>query len=204
MQVGRLPLRASDDFTLTSPVQVMHVRQCVKSLARLGDLRTGAERVALSLSQFRIFAECASNVLRKGIMNVMRSVKHTTRCLLTAGLIVGLVLTGIFPPMAAWAGRGSRAAEPEKRAKCCCGTEDGRCCGMGCCLAREAPAQQPSPSPNPKDSRDGVNNPLALAFAQAILKNVDGSSRSRFTRAESGNSAPVDSSLQAKHVRIDA
>jgi hypothetical protein len=76
---------------------------------------------------------------------------------------------------------------------------------MGCCLARQAPAKEQCPCPSPKNSRDGQNNPLAVALAKALLDEGDEAGRVGTGRPASdlaGSLAP--SSLQAKHVRIDA
>ncbi|REJ65696.1 MAG: hypothetical protein DWQ31_17310 [Planctomycetota bacterium] len=136
---------------------------------------------------------------------MVRSIYRTTRWLVTASLIVSLGLAGLFPQMMVLTERGMRLSVSPSPTKCCCGTEDGRCCGMGCCLARQSPAKEQCPCPNPKNSRDGQNNPLAVALAKALLDEGDEAGRAGTGRPESdlaGSLAP--STLQAKHVRIDA
>jgi hypothetical protein len=122
----------------------------------------------------------------------------------TAGLIVGLAVAGLVPQTMGWAERDTRIAVSQQATKCCCGTEEGRCCGMGCCSAQQAPAKERCPCPNPKDSRDGHNNPLALALAKALLSDAGGTPRLRFAHPESQLDSAIEHSLQAKHIRIDA
>lgn len=134
----------------------------------------------------------------------MRTRYHTTRWLVTTSLIVSLGLAGLFPQMMVLAESGTRGASPQSSAKCCCGTEDARCCGTGCCVARQAPAKERCPSPNPKDTREGQNNPLSLAFAKDLIGN---SEIGGLGFRDPGNRiirSPAASTLQAKHVRIDA
>jgi len=136
---------------------------------------------------------------------MMRTIYRTTRWLVTASLIFSLGLAGLFPQMMVLAESGARVSVPQSPTKCCCGTKDGRCCGMGCCLARQAPAKEQCPCPNPKNPRDGQNNPLAVALAKAMLGESDevgGASKRRLESDLVRSLAP--SSLQAKHVRIDA
>lgn len=135
---------------------------------------------------------------------MMRSAYRTTRWLAVSSLTISLGLAGLFPQMVVWADSARRASAHQQPTKCCCGTEDGHCCGMGCCMARQAPAKERCPCPNPQDTRDGQNNPLALAFAKALLGDAGDTSRSGFTHPESENRLAPDASLQAQHVRIDA
>lgn len=138
-------------------------------------------------------------------MVMMRFGYRPTRCLITAGLIVSLGLTGLFPQMMVWAETRPLVAARPRATECCCGTADGRCCGMGCCMARQPPAKERCPCPNPKDTRDGQNILLALALAKAHLSDGGGPCGSHFGQPETGSiRSPVDSTLQAKRVRIDA
>jgi len=140
---------------------------------------------------------------------MMRSIDRTTRSLVTASLIASLGLAGLFPQMmvsaqmAASAKRGARVDVTQKPAKCCCGTEDGRCCGMGCCLARQAPPKEPSPCPTPTDTRDGQGNLLAPAAKALLATGPTGGSGSGFPERPWRVSL-AESTLQAEHVRIDA
>lgn len=136
---------------------------------------------------------------------MMRSICRTTRWLITASLIVNLGLAGLFPRMMALADSGAHVEVAQKPTKCCCGTEDGRCCGMGCCMARQVPPKERCPSPNPKDSRDGQSNLLGWAAAKALLGAGGELGGSRFGPPESQvNFSLAESTLQAKHARIDA
>ncbi len=129
---------------------------------------------------------------------------HITRWLVAASLIANLGLLGLFPQMTAWVEGGSRAVIAEQRTKCCCGTDDGRCCGLGCCVSRPAPAKAPCPCPQQKDTRDGQNGPLVLAFAQTLCGAGGETSRSRVGQPPNRvDRSLAGSSLQARHVRLD-
>ena len=95
-------------------------------------------------------------------------------------LIVSLGFTGLLPQMTVGAASGVRAAVPEQPTKCCCGTEDGRCCGMGCCIAQQPPAKESCPYPNRKDTRDGQNNLQARTLAQKLFSDDGEKPGSRF------------------------
>lgn len=141
----------------------------------------------------------------KAIIDMMRTLYRTTRWLVTTSLIVSLGLTGLFPQMMVLAESGMRVKVAQGPTKCCCGTKDGSCCGTGCCMARHAPAKERFPCPNPKNTRDGQNNPLALAFAKALLGGNGEIGGLDFRHPENRViRSPAESSLQAKHVRIDA
>ena len=128
----------------------------------------------------------------------------TSRWLITASLIVSLGVTGLFPQMIVWADSGTHASALQST-NCCCGTEDGRCCGMGCCVAREAPAKEPSPCPAKDDNGRGRTHPLAIGFAKAIIGSGDDASVALIGRPSSdADRSLAESSLQSKHVRLDA
>ena len=135
---------------------------------------------------------------------------RTTRWLVTASLIVSLGLTGLFPRMIVRADQGVRVSSQEqptqeKPAKCCCGTKDGRCCGMGCCVDRQSPSKEPCPFPNKRENRDGRSNPFAMAAAKALFECGNAGRGSLFGCPFSNvDRSRADSSLQARHVRIDA
>lgn len=136
--------------------------------------------------------------------DVMRSVYRTIRWLIMASLAFCFGLAGFFPQMMVLAESGVRVSVPPSPTTCCYRTEDGRCCGKGCCVARQPPAKEQCPTPNPNNLRDGQNNPLAMALANAVLGESDevGSAGNRHPRSHLVRSF-VPSSLQAKHVRIE-
>lgn len=78
------------------------------------------------------------------------------RAFVVTGLICSLVATGIAPvwlsPSSAERGIGNLAC----KRTCCCGTVDGRCCGMACCKVAPPEKEQETPSvPHPRDDRAG-------------------------------------------------
>ncbi len=135
---------------------------------------------------------------------MMFSIQYTARWLVASSLIASLGLSGLFPQMIVWAESGSRVVA-QQAMECCCGTEDGRCCGMGCCISRQGPTSEPCPCPFPKDSRNGQNGPMALALVKALFDDGGEESGSRLGRRETGLDRSLsESTLQTKHVRIDA
>jgi len=156
------------------------------------------------LREFSIFAQFGAAVVPSVIIDMMRSICCTTRWLVTASLIMSLGFVGLFPQMMASAKTGARVDVAQKPTKCCCGTDDGRCCGMGCCTARQAPPTKPNPCPNPTETRDGQGNPLALA-AKTLLATGGKAVGSGFGwPVGQSHVSQAESTLQAKRVRIDA
>ena len=124
---------------------------------------------------------------------------RTTRWLITASLMVSLGLTGLTPQMMVWAESGTVVSDAQE-SNCCCGTETGFCCGMACCAVRA-----PTPVPANDDNHDGRTCPLAIAFANAMLGSDNNGHGALFGRPSSNaDRSLAESSLQAKHVRIDA
>lgn len=135
----------------------------------------------------------------------MRSICRTTRWLITAGLIISLSLAGVLPPMVPRAVADKPDVVAQEPTKCCCGTEDGRCCGMGCCAVRQAPPKNSCPCPNPEESRRGQNNWPALATAKALFAAGSENPGLRVGYWDSAaNRSHAETSLQARYVRIDA
>ena len=77
---------------------------------------------------------------------------------------------------------------------------------MACCAVRApSPTKEPIPAPAKDDNRDSQTCPLAIAFAKAML-DPGGSGLGAFfgRRSSDADRSLAESSLQAKHVRIDA
>jgi hypothetical protein len=131
----------------------------------------------------------------------MQSTHHTTRWLITAGLIVSLGLAGLFPPMAVWA-----VASTAQQNGCCCGTETGDCCGTACCGMRVPSPNKGAPStPTNDNRRDGRYGPLAVVIADGMKGSGNHRCGAFSGRQDSDAARPsAESSLQAKHVRLDA
>lgn len=127
------------------------------------------------------------------------------RWVAVASLIVSLSLMGLFPRVIVHADGGPVVAAALPATKCCCGTEDGRCCGMGCCAARQAPAKEQPPVPNQRDDRDGRTNPFALAFANSLIPFTTAHDDLHFRRLSLDVARSLaESSLQTQHIRINA
>ena len=87
-----------------------------------------------------------------------------------------------------------------QQAACCCGTEDARCCGTGCCLQ-----QSPDPIPTNPPLRSGSERHelRLIAIAAAVNGGLAGSGESASYAAFQhlrGLLAPA--TLQSQHVRI--
>ncbi len=151
----------------------------------------------------RHFRSRVRPIARSGVkLRGMGSIDCATRWLVTISLVASLAVGGVFPRVTAWA-QGDFDWVAAAPTECCCGTEDARCCGMGCCLGPNAPTNERCPHPNPNDTRDSQNNPLA--FDSAVGGGPGDTSGMRFTRGDcSLTRSMVAPSLQAMHVRIDA
>lgn len=132
------------------------------------------------------------------------------RRLLSAGLIVSILLAGLIPQaMRAVDGGGhafdqAQTVSPVQSARCCCGTEDGRCCATGCCVARQAPPAEPFSLPSEDNNRRGQTNPLTLGLADAVIYAGSTGAAAR-DRREGADAAGLyaETSLQVRHVRIN-
>ena len=102
---------------------------------------------------------------------------------------------------------GGRRFSPHRQAPkvCCCGTSDGRCCGMACCgMERPKPA-----SPKPAKGQDelprpeGDGNRLVLAI-QANGPCARGGTHGRRLDALANCicASHLEQTLQAEHVRL--
>lgn len=127
------------------------------------------------------------------------------RWAIAASLIVSLSLTELAPQMMVRADDGPVVAPTSPATKCCCGTADGRCCGMGCCVVRQAPSHQQPPVPNQRDDRDGRTNPFGLAFTNSLILFANSRDGLQLRRLISDVARSLaESSLQAEHIRINA
>lgn len=95
---------------------------------------------------------------------------RTIRSLVVAGLIFSLGVAVLSPSfMARAVGESAVSADSSPATTCCCGTKDGKCCGMACCGVR-APKQQRTPVPR-EDCRELAGS-LVLAFCKTSPKLV--------------------------------
>ncbi len=134
-------------------------------------------------------------------MYTMKSSSRLTRYLVIPCLAVSLSTVSLYPMLPALSGTmvGVQHGGSTMRA-CCCGTEEGRCCGMACC-ALAPPTKQSAPSSNDtRDDRNGHPFPLALKSAGTSAEHA-GIGRTATVSLLGNSSGPV--SLQARHVRLD-
>jgi hypothetical protein len=138
-------------------------------------------------------------------MQAMNRTHHTMRWAVAASLILSLTLMELFPQSLVCADGGAVVVAAPAAMKCCCGTADGRCDGMGCCAARQAPAKEQPPAPNQRDDRDGRTNPLAVAFANSPHLCAAEQDGLHFRRSATDVARSLaDSSLQTRHIRMNA
>ncbi|HUG68067.1 MAG TPA: hypothetical protein VMM76_09955 [Pirellulaceae bacterium] len=126
---------------------------------------------------------------------------RTIRWLVVACLALSLVLSGVGSSLTVPAVESPSVADAPQH--CCCGTADGRCCGMcgmACCVSQTPTApEKPVRLPTRDDYRPNL---LALARIEASVLALG---RSSFAVRPPTNAdcAPAESSLQAFHVRLD-
>jgi len=77
-------------------------------------------------------------------MNTMRS---KLRFFITASLLLSLSMLSLFPRVIVGQATGATvsASTGAGEKHCCCGTEDGRCCGMACCQVSPNPQEKQAP-----------------------------------------------------------
>ncbi|MBW3601061.1 MAG: hypothetical protein KY475_27810 [Planctomycetes bacterium] len=84
------------------------------------------------------------------------------RLLVTASLLHSLAAAGVYPSVAAL--NVAEAVTPgggSGKTICCCGTNDGRCCGRACC---QTPTPEKDKNPvSPNRSHHDEGQPLAFA-----------------------------------------
>ena len=96
---------------------------------------------------------------------------RTIRTLIVTGLVLSLSLVGVSPILLAWQGEGAGASNVRGNGVCCCGTKDGRCCGMGCCKTSPPTEEHKAPAvPRSLDERSPAAVPVAT-FAMHSLAN---------------------------------
>jgi hypothetical protein len=86
------------------------------------------------------------------------------------------------------------------RRTCCCGTPDGRCCGMGCCL-RQPSNQIPTDPPLRTTSEKDKSHVLVLVFATCEVSAADCCTFHNGARSGLGGSLAAGT-LQSQHIRI--
>lgn len=132
----------------------------------------------------------------------MNTVRSTFRFLITASLLLCLGTLSVSPRVMVGQALGATVSAStgggEKR--CCCGTEDGRCCGMACC--QTIPNPQEKQGPEAPRSLEDRGQPFGLpTIADAALLGRDAASiRERLCNDPACSSG---SSLIALSIRLN-
>ena len=131
----------------------------------------------------------------------MASVRKPIRRLLVVGLIISMAASGLYPPLVARVVTAETAsgARSDEGTTCCCGTKDGRCCGMACC---HAPARERESQTGDTETAKPRPNPLALSDQSDSLGIARGDVGGRLRAVAYYSRVTGFPSLQAQHVRI--
>jgi len=97
--------------------------------------------------------------------DVMNTVRSTFRYLITASLLLSLSATSLYPRLMAGEALGATVEANHGKRVCCCGTEDGRCCGKACCQLPNPKEDKAPTSPKPSHDR---GQPLGLAQVAGV------------------------------------
>ncbi len=134
----------------------------------------------------------------------MKRLARPIRLLIVAALVMSVGVAAVFTPvsarMLATGGQPKSAGAVPVRKDCCCGTKDGRCCGMGCCM-RPTSNQKPTNPPLPDGSERNLSLALGLNALTAASIFLD------HGRSDAAAHAMLDGplsvgTLQLQHVRI--
>src|SRR2546425_5612192 len=112
----------------------------------------------------------------------MKASRRHLRSAVIFCLTLSLSVTGLYPSlMAAAAPLISREVSLPAR-KCCCGTADGRCCGMACCGMRPPTQDNEQRPATPRDDHQGGGVTLATAGVLGHIQ-INGEQTCRITAA---------------------
>lgn len=121
------------------------------------------------------------------------------RKLLTACLAASLAFASLGP-VVVFAALEARPMSQNAQSECCCGSADGRCCGMTCCSV-ESPETPQNPVLPPERTESPRQLVVSSSWDGAATLNP---SSSRFTLAAFEPAAPAsETSLQDLQVRLD-
>jgi len=129
----------------------------------------------------------------------MNTVRSTFRWIITASLLLSLSMTSLYPRLMTGGERTASATTNQGQKVCCCGTEDGRCCGMACCQMPNPKQENTPTSPKPSEDR---GQPLGLVLAADTM--LDGSNAATFRHDFAHNDAVIGgTSLIALSIRLN-
>lgn len=109
----------------------------------------------------------------------MSTVRSTLRFLITASLLLCLSTLSVFPRVMVGQALGATVSDSAGASEkhCCCGTEDGRCCGMACCQTSPNPQEKQGPeAPRSSEDRGQPFGLPTIADADAALLGRDAAS----------------------------
>ena len=131
----------------------------------------------------------------------MNTVRSTLRFLIIASLLLSLSTLSVFPRVMVGQALGATvsASTGAGEKHCCCGTEDGRCCGMACCQASPNPQEKQAPEV-PRSSEDRGQHFGLPTVADALLGCDAASVREHLSQHPAGLSG---SSLIALSIRLN-
>jgi hypothetical protein len=130
----------------------------------------------------------------------MNTVRSTVRCLITASLLLSLSTLSLFPRVIFGQALGSTASAGTGEKHCCCGTKDGRCCGMACCQTSPNPHEKQVPAAPPSSEDRGQPLGLAPVANAAALGPTTAAFRNGFFREAASKGG---SSLIALSIRLN-
>lgn len=78
----------------------------------------------------------------------MKNTRPKIRRFVVACLAISLSIVGVLPRLSVASVAGFASAGASGTTSCCCGTSDGRCCGMACCTGTAPRPEKNSGTPS--------------------------------------------------------
>lgn len=129
----------------------------------------------------------------------MNTVRSPFRCLISLSLLLSFSLTSLYPRLMTGEAVGAIVDANREKRVCCCGTEDGRCCGTACCQVPNPKEDRAPASPKPSADR---GQPLGLAQVAGV--EVVAPKAAAFHNGFFGDAARIgSSSLIALSIRLN-
>jgi len=144
----------------------------------------------------------------KDVISIMFYKHRKIRAIVATSLALSLGIGGFCPMPLAGAASGVQTAPQHCITSCCCYEVVGECCGlcnMACCVSKKAPAKQPTQRPGNDENRNSRSNLLAYTLIKLPFGCNETTGSSLFTTDGLGTKRCLaESTLQARHVRLDA
>lgn len=124
-----------------------------------------------------------------------------TRFLVVHSLAAMLSVVGLYPHLMSIDGdrvATTDTSQPTTK-RCCCGTADGRCCGMACCCM---PAPNENGSPGQTNNLVQHWNSVVLALLSTERSGTPGTSGLAVSTSSPYSVLPATSTLQSEGVRL--